>query len=177
MKEQADCNKLECFEEATAHFAIADIESRQLTQQEGERIVKIALRYLERKHRVGSVIDGPAGIRVYLRTRLADRRNESFGCVFLSNRHAVLGLEEIFKGTVDGAVVHPRVVVQRALSYNAAAVILFHNHPSGVAEPSAADRAITRRLKDALALIDVSVLDHVVVSASAISSMAERGQV
>jgi DNA repair protein RadC len=98
-----------------------------------------------------------------------------FGCVFLDNRHRVRGVEELFHGTIDGASVHPRVVVQRALEVNAAALILFHNHPSGVAEPSRADELLTRRLKDALALVDVRVLDHFVVTAEDSVSFAERG--
>ena len=95
--------------------------------------------------------------------------------MFLDNRHRVLQVEEMFQGTIDGASVHPRVVVQRALEVNAAAVVLFHNHPSGVAEPSHADQAITRRLSDALALVDVRVLDHFVVAAGESVSFAESG--
>ncbi len=95
--------------------------------------------------------------------------------MFLDNRHRVLCFEEMFQGTIDGAQVHPRVVVQRALEANAAAVILYHNHPSGVAEPSKADENITRRLKDALSLVDVRVPDHFVVGAEDVTSFAERG--
>jgi DNA repair protein RadC len=93
----------------------------------------------------------------------------------LDNRHRVIGFEELFRGTLDGATVHPREVVKRALAHNAAAVILAHNHPSGVAEPSQADELITRRLKDSLALVDIRVLDHLVVGDSHCESMAERG--
>ena len=95
--------------------------------------------------------------------------------MFLDNRHRVIQVVEMFQGTIDGASVHPRVVVQRALELNAAAVVFFHNHPSGVAEPSHADEAITRRLRDALALVDVRVLDHFVVAAGESVSFAERG--
>jgi DNA repair protein RadC len=95
--------------------------------------------------------------------------------VFLDNRHRVLYFEEMFQGTIDGSQIHPRVVLQRALEANAAAVILYHNHPSGVAEPSKADENITSRLKDALSLVDVRVLDHFVVGAEDVTSFAERG--
>ena len=93
----------------------------------------------------------------------------------LDNRHRVIRVAEMFQGTIDGASVHPRVVVQRALELNAAAIVFFHNHPSGVAEPSHADEAITRRLRDALALVDVRVLDHFVVAAGESVTFAERG--
>ena len=98
-----------------------------------------------------------------------------FGAIFLDNRHRVIGLEELFRGTIDGTSVHPRVVVQRALELNAAATIVFHNHPSGEPEPSQADRSLTRRLQEALALVDVRVLDHVVVGSQGTVSFAERG--
>ena len=101
--------------------------------------------------------------------------NEVFAAVFLDNRHRVIAFEELFHGTVDGASVHPRVVARRALVHNAAALIACHNHPSGVAEPSRADRAITARLRDALALVDVRLLDHFVVGDGEVVSFAERG--
>jgi DNA repair protein RadC len=117
----------------------------------------------------------PDETRDFLRLRLADYRNEVFGCLFVDNRHRIIAVRELFQGTIDGASVYPRVVVQQAMEVNAAAVVFFHNHPSGVAEPSHADEAITRRLKDALALVDVRVLDHFVVSAGESVSFAERG--
>ena len=104
-----------------------------------------------------------------------DRKAEVFGCLFLDNQHRVIDVGELFQGTIDGASVHPRVVVQQALALNAAAIVFFHNHPSGVAEPSHADEAITKRLKDALALVDIRVLDHFVVTAGECVSFAERG--
>lgn len=113
----------------------------------------------------------------YLRAWLGQYPYEVFACLFLDNRHRVIAGEEMFRGTIDGASVHPREVVRRALVHNAAAVILAHNHPSGVAEPSAADVAITRRLRDALALVDVRVLDHLIVGESTPVSLAERGLV
>jgi DNA repair protein RadC len=100
---------------------------------------------------------------------------EVFGCLFLDNRHRLIALEEMFLGTIDGASVHPREVVKRALKLNAAAVILAHNHPSGVAEPSQADELITARIRDALALVDIRVLDHLVVGGTTVTSFAERG--
>ena len=113
----------------------------------------------------------------YLRAWLGPYPYEVFACLFLDNRHRVIAGEELFRGTIDGASVHPREVVRRAIGHNAAAVILAHNHPSGVAEPSAADVAITRRLRDALALVDVRVLDHLIVGEATPVSLAERGLV
>ena len=113
----------------------------------------------------------------YLRAWLAPYPYEVFACLFLDNRHRVIASEELFRGTIDGASVHPREVVRRAIGHNAAAVILAHNHPSGIAEPSAADVAITRRLRDALALVDVRVLDHLIVGEATPVSLAERGLV
>ncbi|MGN6313456.1 MAG: RadC family protein [Rhodanobacteraceae bacterium] len=111
----------------------------------------------------------------YLKARLAHLPYEVFACLYLDNRHRVLGFEELFRGTIDGASVHVREVVRACIAHNAAAVIFAHNHPSGVAEPSAADRAITRELRDALALVHVRVLDHFVIGAGEPTSMAARG--
>ncbi|HET6631427.1 MAG TPA: DNA repair protein RadC [Rhodanobacteraceae bacterium] len=111
----------------------------------------------------------------FVKARLAHLPYEVFACLFLDNRHRVLEFEELFRGTIDGASVHPREVVRACLKHNAAAVIFAHNHPSGVAEPSAADRAITRELRDALRLVGVRVLDHLVVGAGKPTSMAARG--
>jgi len=122
-----------------------------------------------------NALTSPAQTNAYLQARLADYPHEVFACLFLDNRHRVIEFEELFRGTIDGASVHPREVVRRALFHNAAAIILAHNHPSGVAEPSQADRNITHRLCEALALVDVRVLDHVVVAAGTSVSLAERG--
>lgn len=135
----------------------------------------LALSILARKHRRGSALTSPEATRSYLRLEIGDRHNELFGVLFLDNRHRILAKEEMFYGTIDGASVHPRVVVQRALTLNAAAVVFYHNHPSGVAEPSQADIRITERLKDALGMVDVRVLDHFVVSTDDSVSLAERG--
>lgn len=111
----------------------------------------------------------------YLRAQLRHLPYEVFACLYLDNRHRVLGFEELFRGTVDGASVHPREVVRACLRHNACAVIFAHNHPSGVAEPSTADKAITHELRDALQLISVRVLDHLVIGRGEPVSMAARG--
>jgi DNA repair protein RadC len=123
----------------------------------------------------GSAITDPNSAGALFRARLRDRPHEVFACVFLDTRHRMIAFEELFNGGIDGAEVHPREVVRRCISHNAAAVLFGHNHPSGVAEPSAADRAITQRLREALALIDVRVLDHFVVGDGAPVSLAARG--
>ncbi len=144
---------------------------------EGEirSLLDLALRVLAHRHRRGESLTSPEASRAYLRLKIGERKFEVFACVFLDNRHRIIDFEELFQGTIDGASVHPRVVVQRALELNAAAVVLAHNHPSGVAEPSMADQRITERLKSALALIDVRVLDHFIVTAEDSTSFAERG--
>ena len=111
----------------------------------------------------------------FLQAKLAGEPNEQFVALFLDNRHRLRAFEELFSGTINGAAVYPRVVVMKALKHNAAAVIFAHNHPSGDPEPSEADRRLTRRLQDALGLIDIRVLDHLVVTGSDLVSMAERG--
>jgi len=111
----------------------------------------------------------------YLSAKLRHLPYEVFGCLFLDNRHRVLAFEELFRGTIDSANVHPREVVRACLRHNASAVILAHNHPSGVAEPSAADRSITRQLRDALELVGVRVLDHLVIGSGEPVSMAMLG--
>jgi len=123
----------------------------------------------------GDVLSSPDDTRRFLSARLRRYPHEVFAALFLDNRHRVIIFEELFTGTIDGASVHPREVVRRALQHNAAALILAHNHPSGVAEPSRADESITRRLKDALALVDIRVLDHLIVGDGEIVSLAERG--
>ncbi len=122
-----------------------------------------------------NTLSNPDDTRRYLTTRLREQRNEVFACLFLDNKNRIIEYEELFFGTIDGASVHPRQIIQRALSHNAAALILAHNHPSGVAEPSAADRQITQRIKAALALLDIRVLDHLVIGDGEIASLAELG--
>lgn len=146
-----------------------------LSDVEHASVVRLALASLAARHQAGVMLSSPNAVRDYLQLQLGERRNEVFGVLFLDNRNRVIRFEELFYGTIDGTSVHSRVVVQRALELNAAAVILCHNHPSGVAEPSQADEALTRRLKDTLSLIDVRVLDHFVVAAGEVVSFAERG--
>ena len=153
----------------------AGLRPSELSTAEKQSLVTLALGILKQRHRAGRTLSSPNDTRAYLRLKLAERKAEVFGSFFLDNRHRVIEAVELFQGTIDGASIHPRVVVQRALEVNAAAVVFFHNHPSGVAEPSHADEAITRRLKDALALVDVRVLDHFVVAAGESISFAERG--
>ena len=123
----------------------------------------------------GVSLTSPAMTLEYLQTVLRDRRREIFTCLFLDTRHRVIAAEDLFQGSIDGACVYPRVVAERALRLSAAAVIVAHNHPSGVSEPSLADQAITRRLKDALLLLEIRLLDHFVVGDGVPVSMASRG--
>ena len=154
---------------------LAGLKPSNLNDVEKQSVITLAMKVLSIKHRSGRSLASPEATRNYLRLRLADYRNEVFGSLFLDTRHRIIVVRELFQGTIDGASIHPRVVVQQALEANAAAMVFFHNHPSGVAEPSHADEAITRRLKEALALVDVRVLDHFVVSAGESVSFAERG--
>ena len=137
--------------------------------------LELARRALAENLQRGPALSSPRDSGDFLRARLRHLPYEVFACLYLDNRHRVLGFEELFRGTVDGASVHPREVVRACLHRNAAAVIFAHNHPSGVAEPSAADRAITRELRDALQLVGVRVLDHLVVGSGEPVSMASRG--
>ena len=136
---------------------------------------ELASRYFEETLPVGEAIRSPADTETFLRARLRDREHELFCCLYLDNRHRVLGFEELFRGTIDGTSVYPREVVKQALAANAAAVILAHNHPSGVAEPSQADERITRRIRAALELVDIRLLDHLVIGDGAATSLASRG--
>lgn len=135
----------------------------------------LAQRHAMQALRRADALTSPAQCARYLRLRLRRREREVFAVVFLDSQHRVIEYEELFQGTVDGTTVHPREVVRAALKHNAAAVILAHNHPSGVAEPSQADVRITERLRQALSLIDVRVLDHLVVGDLEVTSLAERG--
>jgi DNA repair protein RadC len=137
--------------------------------------LEIGSRHLGESLQRGSAVQDPAGAGALFRHRLRDQPHEVFACMFLDTRHRMIAFEELFRGSIDGAEVHPREVVRRCLLHNAAAVIFGHNHPSGVAEPSAADRSITLRLRDALGLVDVRVLDHFVVGDGQPVSLAARG--
>jgi DNA repair protein RadC len=151
------------------------MKPEDLSHEEQDNIIKLALEILSERYQTGTMLTSPHAVRTYLQLQLAERTREVFGAVFLDNKHRVLAFEELFYGTIDGAQVHPRIVVQRSLQLNAAAVIFVHNHPSGVAEPSRADENITLRLREALALIEVRVLDHFIVTAEGTLSLVERG--
>jgi DNA repair protein RadC len=138
-------------------------------------IPELARRYYESSLPVGQAIRSPADTEAYLQARLRHLGHELFCCLYLDNRHRVLSFDEMFRGTIDGTSVYPREVVKEALAINAAAVILAHNHPSGVAEPSQADERITRRLKSALELVDIRLLDHLIIGDGRATSMASRG--
>ena len=140
-----------------------------------QAVLEMSRRYLNESMERQSVIDSPDATRQFLKSQLRDKSYEVFAALFLDNRHQVIKFEELFRGTIDGASVYPREVVKKALDYNAAALIIAHNHPSGIAEPSQADENITRRLKEALALVDIRLLDHLIVGDIEIVSLAERG--
>jgi DNA repair protein RadC len=137
--------------------------------------LELARRHYAEALRTGPPLHSPAATREFLVARLRDMPHELFCCLHLDNRHRLIAFEELFRGTIDGASVHPREVVKQALARNAAAVILAHNHPSGVAEPSHADELITRRLREALQLVDIRVLDHLIVADNGCLSFAEAG--
>ena len=138
-------------------------------------VVEMARRALAQPMRSADVFDTPGRVKDYLALQLAGREREVFAVMFLNAQHHMLALEEMFAGTLMQTSVYPREVVRRALALNAAAVVLAHNHPSGVAEPSRADEHLTQQLVRALHLVDVRVLDHVVVGQGHVVSMAERG--
>jgi DNA repair protein RadC len=140
-----------------------------------EALPELARRYYEQALTTGEPIRSPADTEAFLLARLRDLPHELFCCIYLDNRHRIIAFEELFRGTIDGTSVYPREVVKQALGFNAAAVILAHNHPSGVAEPSQADERITRRLKSALELVDIRLLDHLVVGDGVTTSLASRG--
>jgi DNA repair protein RadC len=140
-----------------------------------QAVLEMARRHAGEAIRERDALSDPAATRNYLALHLARSEHEVFACIFLDNRNRVIRLEELFRGTIDGAAVYPREVVKAALAHNAAAVILAHNHPSVVAEPSAADRDITKRLIDALKLVDIRVLDHFIIAREQTTSFAERG--
>ena len=139
-----------------------------------QAVMEMARRYLFESMQRGYALSSPHETRQYLSDCLRDYQHEVFAALFMDQRHRVICFEELFTGTIDGASVYPREVVKKALQHNAAAIIFAHNHPSGVAEPSSADKHITKRLQDALALVDIRVLDHFVVGDEVVS-FAERG--
>ncbi len=154
----------------STHLGLGPAKYSQL-----QAVLEMGRRHLAEGLKCDSALESPQQVRDYLKARLRHEPHEIFGCLFLDTRHRVLAFEALFHGTIDGASVYPRQVVKRALAHNAAAVILTHNHPSGIAEPSQADRLLTTRLKDALTLVDVRVLDHFIVGDGEPLSMAEYG--
>jgi DNA repair protein RadC len=140
-----------------------------------EAAVELGRRYLAAPTQSRAALKAPQDAARVFKAQLADLPHEVFSCLFLDTRHRVICYEELFRGTVDGATVYPREVLKRTLYHNASAVIIGHNHPSGVSEPSEADRSITVKLAKALALVDVRLLDHLVVSRGGHVSLAERG--
>jgi DNA repair protein RadC len=159
-------------------------DSNELLEEDGVGVSRLAIiralpelarRYYEASLPTGTAIRSPADTEAYLRARIRHLGHEMFCCLYLDNRHRVLRFDEMFRGTIDGTSVYPREVVKEALTINAAAVILAHNHPSGVAEPSQADERITRRLKAALDLVDIRLLDHLIIGNAETTSLASRG--
>lgn len=153
--------------------AVAGVGSARFAELQAA--VELVRRHLEEGLDRRDAFDTPHAASQFLRARLRDLPHEVFCCFYLDNRNRLICFEELFRGTLDGASVHPREVVRQALAHNAAAMIVAHNHPSGMAEPSHADQAITRRLRDALALVEVRLLDHLVVGDEECTSLAERG--
>lgn len=140
-----------------------------------EELLSITSSLLEERFQRSNDLSSPMVTRSFLQTKLCTQDREVFSCVFLDSQHGVLAYEELFIGTIDSASVHPREVVKRALTLNAAALICSHNHPSGVPEPSSADRQITDQLSKALDLVGVRLLDHIVIGGTQSVSFAERG--
>ncbi|MFM2407408.1 MAG: hypothetical protein RL358_150 [Pseudomonadota bacterium] len=140
-----------------------------------QAVLEMSRRALQEQLQTGDILNAPRAVRDYLQLLLRSRQQEVFVALFLDTQHRVLAVEELFQGTLSQTSVYPREVVKRALAHNAAAVIFTHNHPSGVAEPSHADELITSILKQALALVEVRVLDHFIVAGGATLSFAERG--
>ncbi|HYM28684.1 MAG TPA: DNA repair protein RadC [Steroidobacteraceae bacterium] len=137
--------------------------------------LELTRRHFREALRLGPALAAPELTRTFLQAQLRDRPYEVFCCLYLDNRHRLIAFEELFRGTIDRAGVHPREVLRQTLLHNAAAVIFAHNHPSGVLEPSQADELITRRLKEALALMDVRVLDHFIIGDGQCYSFSEHG--
>ena len=163
---------------------LCDASHQQLSQQQGlgqvgysriQATLELGRRYLFETISRGDAFENPTITRRFLSARLRHHGQEVFGVLFLDNAHRVIAFEELFHGTINGASVYPRIVLQRALAHNAAAVIFAHNHPSGVAEPSTADRQITDTLCNVLSMVDIRVLDHFVIGESEAVSFAERG--
>ena len=162
------------FSSFDSSLMVRDAQGRYLLAT-ADQILEAARQAIERKMQRGDSFTSPAAVKEYLRAKLAGFEHEVFSVLFLDTQHRLIEYAEMFRGTIDSAEVHPREVVKAALRHNAAAVVISHNHPSGNPEPSGADKALTRQLKDALALVDVRTLDHIIVAGSTTTSFAERG--
>ncbi len=138
-------------------------------------IIQQALAIIEQRHQPGFTCTKPKEVADYLVLKLAECRNEVFAVLFLNTRHTLIRFETLFTGTIDGCAVYPRVILERAIELNAAAVILAHNHPSGVSDPSHADRAITTRIKEVLELVEIRLLDHIIIGGTETTCFSERG--
>ena len=159
-------------------FKTADRRGRYIISRpvSANEIIDKAAQLTKQRYKKGKFLQNPKETQHYLSLALAHLEHEEFHVLFLDNQHCIITLQKMFRGTINGSSVHPREVVKEALQVNAAAIILAHNHPSGIAEPSSADRVITKQLVEALALIDVRILDHFVIARSGeIVSFAERG--
>jgi len=165
---------------------LLDLDARTLTRRRGigparacllAAALELGQRHLAAQLERGEALSDPGAAGRYFAQRLRGLGHEVFAVLYLDTRHRALGFEELFRGGIDGAEVHPRILVQRALAHGAAAAIIGHNHPSGNPDPSAADRAVTTRIKQALALVDVRLLDHFVIGDGAPTSMARLGMV
>lgn len=160
----------------TTHQSSEAYERSPALEKENQVIEEAKqLLYKRMTNRKYDQFTSPESVSDYLRLQLAEKKREIFYCLFLDSQHRLIEDRELFIGTIDGCSVYPREVVKAALEINAAAVIFAHNHPSGVAEPSEADRRITDRLRDALALVDIRVLDHFIVGDEDVISFAKRG--
>ncbi|HEC59556.1 hypothetical protein LCGC14_0678090 [marine sediment metagenome] len=164
--------------------ALLEADQKQFCQQHGlgpakytqlQAVLEMSRRHMESTLSRGDALTDAATTKQYLQQRLRAYPYEVFACLFLDNKHRMIAFDELFRGTIDGASVYPREVVKQALAHNAAAVIFAHNHPSGIAEPSQADYNITQRLKSALDMVDIRVLDHIVVGDGEVVSFAEMG--
>ena len=159
---------------AAVRLVVQDVDGAYRAASD-EEVLQGARRVLSYRMRRGSAMSSPQAVKDYLRVHLGSLEHEVFGVLFLDAQHRLIAFKQMFRGTVSQTSVYPREVVKEALSLNAAAVVLAHNHPSGTEEPSRADEYLTQTLKTALALVDVRVLDHFVVAAAEITSFAERG--
>ena len=162
------------FSSFDASLMVRDAQGRYLLATT-DQILEAARQAIEHKMQRGASFSSPAAVKEYLRAKLAGFEHEVFAVLFLDTQHRLIEYAEMFRGTIDSASVYPRELVKEALRLNAAAVIVSHNHPSGNSEPSAADKAMTSQLRQALALVDIRTLDHVIVAGTRTTSFAERG--